>query len=179
MKLIMLDRDGVINQDSKDYIKCVDEWQAIPGSLQAIAHLCQNGYRVIVVSNQAGLARKKLDIVNLIEINGKLLDHLSQYGGTIDAFFFCPHAPKNDCDCRKPKTGLLDQISKCLHIPLTDVPLVGDKLSDIEAALAAGAKPILVKTGHGQATIDSGKVPDEIPVFANLAEFVEHLLPAN
>ena len=159
MKLIILDRDGVINQDSNDYVKSVDEWQAIPGSLQAIARLCQNGYRVVVVSNQAGLAKKKLNIVNLGDIHRKLLDHLSQYGGTIDAFFFCPHDPKKGCDCRKPKTGLLDQISERLHIPLTDVPMVGDKLSDIEAAIAAGATPILVKTGYGQETIDSGKLP--------------------
>ena len=178
MKLIILDRDGVINQDSKDYIKSVEEWQSIPGSLQAISRLCQNGYRVVVVSNQAGLARNKLNIVSLNEIHRKLLDHLAQYGGTIDAFFFCPHDPKKGCDCRKPKTGLLDQISERLHIPLTDVPMVGDKLSDIEAALAAGAKPILVKTGHGQETIDSGKVPAGIPVFANLADVVEHLSPA-
>ena len=179
MKFIILDRDGVINQDSKDYIKSAEEWQAIPGSLQAIARLCQNGYRVIVVSNQAGLARKKLNIINLNEIHWKLLDHLSQYGGTIDAFFFCPHDPKKGCDCRKPKTGLLDQISKRLHIPLADVPMVGDKLSDIEAALAAGAKPVLVRTGYGQETIDSGKVPEGIPVYDNLADVVEHMLPAN
>lgn len=179
MKLIILDRDGVINQDSKDYIKSVDEWKSIPGSLQAIARLCQNGFRVIVVSNQAGLARNKLNIVNLGEIHRKLLDHLSQYGGTIDAFFFCPHDPKTGCDCRKPKTGLLDQISERLHIDLTDVPMVGDKLSDIEAALAAGATPILVKTGHGQDTIDSGKVPANIPVYADLADVVEHILPAH
>ena len=179
MKLIILDRDGVINQDSNDYVKSVDEWQAIPGSLQAIARLCQNGYRVVVVSNQAGLAKKKLNIVNLGDIHRKLLDHLSQYGGTIDAFFFCPHDPKKGCDCRKPKTGLLDQISERLHIPLTDVPMVGDKLSDIEAAIAAGATPILVKTGYGQETIDSGKLPADIPVFADLAGVVEHLLPEN
>ena len=178
MKHIILDRDGVINQDSKDYIKSAEEWQAIPGSLQAIARLCQNGYRVVVASNQAGLARNKLTIVDLGEIHRKMLDHLSQYGGTIDAFFFCPHDPKKGCDCRKPKTGLLDQISERLHIPLTDVPMVGDKLSDIEAALAAGAIPILVKTGYGQDTIDSGQLPAGIPVYADLADVVEHLLPA-
>lgn len=178
MKLIILDRDGVINQDSKDYIKSAEEWQAIPSSLQAIARLCQNGFRVVVVSNQAGLARKKLNIVNLNEIHRKLLDHLSQYGGTIDAFFFCPHDPKQGCDCRKPKTGLLDQISERLHISLVDVPMVGDKISDIEAALAAGAKPILVKTGHGQDTVDSGKVPANISVYEDLADVVDHILPA-
>lgn len=179
MKLIILDRDGVINEDSNEYIKSADEWKAIPGSLQAIARLCQNGYRVIVVSNQAGLARKKLNIINLSEIHRRLLDHLSQYGGTIDAFFFCPHDPKSGCDCRKPGTGLLNDISERLRIPLTGVPMVGDKLSDLEAALAAGAKPVLVKTGYGQETIDSGKVPREAAVYENLADVVEHLLPAD
>ena len=179
MKLIILDRDGVINEDSKEYIKSAEEWKAIPGSLQAIARLCQNGYRVIVVSNQAGLARKKLNIVNLSEIHRRLLDHLSQYGGTIDAFFFCPHDPKSGCDCRKPKTGLLKDVSERLRIPLTGVPMVGDKLSDMEAALAAGAKPVLVKTGYGQETIDSGKLPREVAVYENLADVVEHLLPAD
>ena len=176
MKLIILDRDGVINQDSKDYIKSASEWKAIPGSLPAIARLCQNGYRVIVITNQAGLAKKKLDIITLNEIHRKLLDHLSQYGGTIDAFFFCPHDPKDNCNCRKPKTGLYDEISRRLHIPLTGVPVVGDKLADIEAAIAVGAKPILVKTGYGEDTLASGKLPDDVKVYENLSAAVDDLI---
>jgi len=176
MKLIILDRDGVINQDSKDYIKSASEWKAIPGSLPAIARLCQNGYRVIVITNQAGLAKKKLDIITLNEIHRKLLDHLSQYGGTIDAFFFCPHEPKDNCNCRKPKTGLLDEISRRLHVPLTDVPLIGDKLIDIETAIAVDAKPILVKTGYGEETLASGKLPAGVSVYDNLSAAVDDLI---
>ena len=176
MNLLILDRDGVINEDHKDYIKNASEWVAIPGSLEAIARLCQGGYRIVVVTNQAGMARKKLDISSLNDIHRKLLDHLSQYGGTIDAFFFCPHDPRKNCDCRKPRPGLLQEISKRLRVSLTDVPLVGDKISDVEAALAVGAKPILVRTGYGQDSLDSGKLPDDIPVFANLAEVADNLL---
>jgi D-glycero-D-manno-heptose 1,7-bisphosphate phosphatase len=176
MKLIILDRDGVINQDSKEYIKSANEWKAIPGSLPAIARLCQNGYRVVVVTNQSGLAKKKLDIVALNEIHRKFLDHLSQYGGTIDAFFFCPHEPKDNCNCRKPKTGLYDEISQRLHVLLTDVPVIGDKLADIEAAIAVGAKPILVKTGYGEETLASGKLPDGVKVYENLAAAVDDLI---
>lgn len=176
MKLVLLDRDGVINEDSAEYIKSAGEWKAIPGSLEAIARLCQNGYRVIVVSNQAGLARKKLDIIKLNEIHRKLLDHLAQYGGTVDAFFFCPHDPKKQCDCRKPKPGLLNEIEERLHISLEDVPFIGDKMSDIQAALEVGAQPILVKTGHGEETQKSSELPDNIHVFANLAEAADYLV---
>ena len=176
MNLLILDRDGVINEDHKDYIKNASEWVAIPGSLEAIARLCQGGYRIVVVTNQAGMARKKLDISSLNDIHRKLLDHLSQYGGTIDAFFFCPHDPRKNCDCRKPRPGLLQEISKRLRVSLTDVPLVGDKISDVEAALAVGAKPILVRTGYGQDSIDSGKLPDDIPVFEDLAEVADNLI---
>ncbi len=182
MKLIILDRDGVINQDSKHYIKSAPEWEAIPGSLQAIARLSQNGYRVIVISNQAGLAKKKLDIIDLYEIHRKMLDHLTQYGGNIDAIFFCPHDPKENCTCRKPKTGLFNEISKRLHLlSLTDVPVVGDKLSDVQAAVAAGARPILVRTGYGQETLDTHKkkLPKNLAVFDTLADFVESIVPAN
>ena len=180
MKLIILDRDGVINEDSKHYVKSAREWQAIPGSLPAIARLNQNGYRVVVVSNQAGLAKKKLDITDLYEIHRKMLDHLSQYGGSIDAIFFCPHDQKENCQCRKPKTGLFKEITKRLHLlSLTDVPVVGDKLSDIKAAQAAGAKPYLVRTGYGQDTLDNHKLPKTVPVFDNLAAVVDSLLPAD
>lgn len=178
MKLIILDRDGVINEDSTEFIKSPNEWKSIPGSLPAIARLCQHGYRIVVVSNQSGLARKKLDIISLNEIHRKLLDHLSQYGGTIDAFFFCPHEPKKNCECRKPRTGLFKEIAERLRISLDDVPVVGDKLSDIEAAQAINAKPILVRTGYGKETIASKKVPDDVPVFDNLAAVVDYLIPA-
>ena len=176
MKLVLLDRDGVINEDSTEYIKSASEWKAIPGSLEAIARLCQNGYRIIVISNQAGLARKKLDIIDLNDIHRKMLDHLAQFGGTIDAFFFCPHDPKEHCDCRKPKAGLLKEISERLHIPMDDVPFVGDKMSDIQAAIEVGARPILVKTGYGEETQKNEELPGDIHIFANLAEVADYLI---
>ena len=176
MRTIILDRDGVINEDSPDYIKTVDEWDPIPGSLQGIAKLCHNGYRVIVASNQSGLARGKFDISALNEIHQKMLTHLAQYGGHIDAIFFCPHEPKQECECRKPKPGLLLNIAERLRIALADVPVVGDKPEDIPAAFAAGARPVLVRTGHGQATINSGQVPAGVPVYDNLAAVADALI---
>ena len=176
MRTIILDRDGVINEDSPDYIKTVDEWNPIPNSLQAIAKLCHNGYRVIIASNQSGLARGKVNISALNEIHQKMLTHLAQYGGHIDAIFFCPHEPKQECECRKPKPGLLLNIAERLRIALADVPVVGDKPADIQAALAAGARPVLVRTGQGQATINSGQVPDGVPVYDNLAAVADALI---
>jgi D-glycero-D-manno-heptose 1,7-bisphosphate phosphatase len=176
MRTIILDRDGVINVDSPDYIKTADEWTAIPGSLQAIARFCHNGYRVIIASNQSGLATHKYNISALNDIHQKMQTHLAQYGGHIDAIFFCPHAPKQNCECRKPKPGLLLDIARRLRISLADVPVVGDKATDIQAALAAGARPILVRTGQGQATIDSKQVPDDVPVYDNLTAVADALI---
>ena len=176
MRTIILDRDGVINVDSPDYIKTADEWTAIPGSLQAIARLCHSGYRVVIASNQSGLANHKFNISDLNEIHQKMQTHLAQYGGHIDAIFFCPHEPKQNCECRKPKPGLLLDIARRLRITLTDVPIVGDKLTDIQAALAAGARPILVRTGQGQAAIDSNQVPEDVPVYDNLAAVADGLI---
>ncbi len=176
MKLIILDRDGVINYDSDDYIKSADEWEAIPGSLEAIARLSHAGYHIIIASNQSGLARKKFDIMALNKIHQKMFDQLSQFGGNIDAIFFCPHGPRQGCECRKPKPGLLNAISSRLHISLNDVPLVGDNISDIEAAQSVNAKPILVRTGKGQKLIDENKVPDNVPVYSNLAAVADALI---
>lgn len=176
MHTIILDRDGVINEDSPDYIKTADEWQPLPGSLQAIARLCHHGYRVIVVSNQSGIGRHRFSISALNEIHQKMLTHLAQYGGHIDAIFFCPHDPKDDCTCRKPKPGLLQDIGTRLKIPLAGVPVVGDKITDIQAAQAAGAQPILVRTGQGQVTVNSGQVPAGVPVYDNLAAVSEALI---
>lgn len=176
MKLIILDRDGVINYDSDEYIKSEDEWKAIPGSLEAIARLTHDGYRILIASNQSGLARKKFDITALNKIHQKMLNHLSQFGGTIDAIFFCPHGPRQGCECRKPKPGLLNEISSRLRIPLDDIPMIGDSLSDIEAARAVNAKPILVRTGNGQKLIDDNKVPDSVSIYSNLAAAVDALI---
>ncbi len=176
MSLIILDRDGVINDDSDNYIKSPEEWIAIPGSLEAIARLNQNGYRVIVVSNQSGLARRLLDVEMLNAIHQKMLAHLAQYGGAIEAILFCPHAPRDKCHCRKPETGLYEEIQERLHVTLSKVPCVGDKVSDIEAAMAVGAQPLLVKTGNGQRQIDAGLIDANIPVFDDLAAVTNHLI---
>lgn len=176
MKLVILDRDGVINHDSDDYIKSPEEWQPIEGSLEAIARLYHDGYRIVVVSNQAGLARGKFNIEALNAMHGKMHSLLAGYGGEIEAVFFCPHGPEDECECRKPKPGLYLEIANRLRLELTGVFAVGDKLSDIQAAAAAGAKPVLVRTGYGKSVEDSGLVPHGVPVFDDLAAFTDRLL---
>lgn len=178
MALIILDRDGVINEDSDDYIKSPAEWQAIPGSLEAIAKLSQHGYHVVVVTNQSGLGRKLFTIDALNAIHMKMNTHLAQYGGVIDAIFFCPHTPKDNCHCRKPKPGLYNDVSERLRVSLNKVFCVGDKMTDIKAIQSAGGKPVLVRTGKGQSEIDQGQVPAGIPVFDNLAVFVDEIITA-
>ena len=179
MPLIILDRDGVINYDSADFIKSEDEWIPIPGSLEAIARLSKNGYRVIVITNQSGISRKKLTIDDLNAIHQKMITHLAQYGGSIEAIAFCPHDPRQGCDCRKPKPGMLLDIAKRLQISLNGFYCVGDSQRDLDAAEAAGAKPVLVRTGNGAVLDDSGVVPIDIPVYTDLAEFVDNLLNAS
>lgn len=177
MQTIILDRDGVINLDTEDGIRSAAEWEAIPGSLEAIAQLSQHGYRVIVAINQPGLARRKFTIEDLISINQKMLSHLAQYGGIIEAVFFCPCGPREpDCDCNKPKPGLLKEIAARLRISLEGVPCVGDKLSDLQAAQAAGAQPILVRTGGGQKLASDGKIPKGTGIHESLAAYTDHLL---
>ncbi len=175
MALIILDRDGVINEDSDDYIKSPDEWHPIPGSLEAITKLSQNGYHVVIATNQSGIGRKLFDLDTLNAIHMKMKTQLSEFGGAIDAIFFCPHKPKDDCSCRKPKPGLYNDISERLRIPLNKVYCVGDKMTDIKAIQSAGGKPILVKTGKGQSEIDQNLVPDGIPVYDDLASFINEI----
>jgi len=176
MKLIILDRDGVINEDSDDFIKSADEWVPIHGSLEAISLLNRAGYRVIVISNQSGLGRGLFDIQTLNSIHEKMQQCLSVLGGHIESIFFCPHTPDDNCDCRKPKAGLFHDLQHRLNVSLNDVPVVGDSLRDLEAARVVSASPILVRTGKGEATLAQGKGLDDVPVFADLAEFTHHLL---
>jgi len=176
MPIIILDRDGVINYDSADFIKSVDEWLPIPGSLEAISRLSQNGYRIIIVTNQSGISRKKLTIDDLNAIHQKMMMHLAQYGGSIEAIVFCPHGPRQGCECRKPKPGMLLDIASRLRISLKEVYCVGDSQRDLNAAAAAGAKPVLVRTGNGAVLDNSGTVPVDVPVYTDLAEFVDNLL---
>ena len=134
MKLIILDRDGVINEDSDDYIKSPDEWIPIAGSLEAIGALSQNGFKVIIITNQSGIGRKIFSIEMLNAIHKKMSINLAQYGGVIDGIFFCPCAPEENCNCRKPKSGLYNEVSDRLQISLENVFCVGDKITDIQAA---------------------------------------------
>ena len=179
MKLIILDMDGVINRDSDDYIKTEQEWEAIPGSLRAIARLNHSGFHVVTATNQSGLARGKLTLRELNRIHKKMHAHLAQYGGVIEAVFFCPHDPDEGCACRKPKPGLFKEIERRLHTSLHDVPMIGDRLSDIQAGLNVGARPILVRTGKGQRQLDEGLIPDNIPVYDDLAQATSALLAGN
>ncbi|MEW5770115.1 MAG: D-glycero-beta-D-manno-heptose 1,7-bisphosphate 7-phosphatase [Pseudomonadota bacterium] len=170
MKCVILDRDGVINYDSDQFIKNPDEWKPIPGSLTAIARLNQAGFRVVVASNQSGLGRGLFDMVTLNAIHAKMHKLVAQAGGRIDAVFFCPHPADSKCDCRKPRPGLLQDIGTRLHIDLTDVYAVGDALRDVQAALAVGARPMLVRTGKGLRTLESDELPTHVPVYDDLMQ---------
>lgn len=179
-KFVILDRDGVINYDSDQYIKCVDEWKAIPGSLEAIVRLNQAGYRVVVISNQSGIARGLFTLDELNQIHHKMYKELSDLGGEIEAIFFCPHGDKESCRCRKPCPGLFQDFANRLSISLVNVYAVGDALRDLQAAMVSGAKPILVRTGKGekteQALIGNLDGLEEVPVYDNLAAFVDYFL---
>ena len=172
MKLIILDRDGVINVDSDQYIKSPDEWRPIPGSLDAIARLNQWGYRVIVATNQSGIGQGLFEMDTLNAINDKMIKAASQVGGRFDAIFFCPHTSTDNCDCRKPKPGLFKEIAARYNVDLTGVPAIGDSLRDLQAALAVGAQPMLVLTGKGNKTLADPALPPGVPVFADLAAAV-------
>lgn len=176
MRLVILDRDGVINEDSDEFIKSPDEWIPLPGSLEAIAQLTNAGWRVVVASNQSGLARKLLDIDDLNAIHEKMYSMVNEYGGVIEAIFFCPHGPKDDCDCRKPKPGMLEQISQRLRVSLEGVPVIGDSLRDLQAARAVGAQPVLVRTGKGTETLYSGEGLENVPVYCDLKQAANAIL---
>ena len=175
MKLIILDRDGVINYDSDKYIKSPAEWKPIPGSIEAIARLNQSGYRIVVATNQSGIGRGLFDMGVLNAINDKMTALVFQHGGRIEALFFCPHTAAENCDCRKPKTGMFEEIARRLETDLSGVPCVGDSLRDLEAAAKMGCQPILVLTGKGKRTQQEGNLPRKTLVFADLAEACKHL----
>ena len=175
-KLIILDRDGVINFDSAQFIKSPEEWKPIPGSLQAIARLNQNGYRVVVATNQSGIGRGLFDMDTLNRIHKKMHKAAFEVGGRIDAIFYCPHAADSDCACRKPKPGMFKRIAETLNVNLNGVPTVGDSLRDLQAGAAVGCRPILVLTGKGEKTRDEGNLPDGTRIFSDLAAAVDALL---
>ncbi|MES2318568.1 MAG: D-glycero-beta-D-manno-heptose 1,7-bisphosphate 7-phosphatase [Pseudomonadota bacterium] len=178
MKMIILDRDGVINHDSPAFIKSPAEWIPIPGSLEAIARLNQADYRVVIASNQSGIARELFDMCTLNAIHQKLHTSAQQVGASIDAIFFCPHAAIDNCDCRKPKPGMFEEISKRFKVSLKGVPTVGDSLRDLQAGFISGCVPYLVLTGKGQKTFETGGLPPGTQVFADLAAMVDALLKA-
>lgn len=175
MKLIILDRDGVINFDSDQFIKHPDEWKPIPGSLEAIARLTREGWRVVVATNQSGLARGLLEMATLNAIHAKMHKAVMVAGGRIEAVFYCPHSAEMECECRKPKWGMFVEISIRYASDLRDVPVVGDSLRDLSAAAAMGAKPILVKSGKGIKTLAAGGLPTGTMVYENLADAVNYL----
>ena len=178
MKLIILDRDGVINQDSPAFIKSPAEWIPIPGSLEAIARLNQAGYRVVIASNQSGIARELFDMTTLNAIHQKMHAQAQQAGADIDAIFFCPHAAIDNCDCRKPKAGMFEEISKRFKLSLKGVPTVGDSLRDLQAGFISGCSPYLVLTGKGEKTYATGGLPPGTQVFPDLAAMVTAFLKA-
>ena len=180
-KVIVLDRDGVINHDSDAFIKSVDEWQPINGSIEAIAKLTEAGYRVFVLTNQSGIARGLLSIETLGHIHAKMRHLVSAANGSIEDIYFCPHGPDDQCDCRKPLPGLYKQLAEQHNVSFSGVFSIGDSIRDFEAAQAAGATPVLVLTGKGEKskqliTSKNDHFFHNIPTYANLADFVEQLI---
>jgi len=176
VKLLVLDRDGVINHDSEQFIKSPDEWRPIPGSLEAIARLNHAGYRVVVATNQSGVGRGLFDMGTLNAIHEKMHRSLAQVGGRIDAVFFCPHTADSACECRKPRPGLLKEAGRRFNVDLAAVPVIGDGLRDLQSAEAVGAQPMLVLTGKGEKTLREGSFPKNTVIFPDLAFAASALL---
>lgn len=180
MPLIILDRDGVINEDSDAFVKSVEEFIPIPGSIDAIARLSRAGYTVVVATNQSGLGRGLFDLDDLEAMHQFLTEQVEAAGGELGGIFYCPHTPEDACDCRKPKAGLLDAIAAEIGQPLDGAPLVGDSQRDLEAGLARGCQPMLVLTGKGAGTAEKFRADPgrwgNVPIFANLAAAVDALL---
>ena len=181
MKPIILDRDGVINVESVDFIKTPEEWKPLKGSLEAIARLSQAGYDIIVVTNQSGVGRGLFTADMLGQIHVRMIDYINQAGGKVSSIAFCPHVDADQCDCRKPKAGLYKQLAQGLGISFNGIYSIGDSLRDLQAAQSAGAVPVLVKTGNGKTTLKTIKSKQELGladtlVFDNLLGFSEALL---
>jgi D-glycero-D-manno-heptose 1,7-bisphosphate phosphatase len=176
-RLVILDRDGVINEDSPEYIKSEGEWLPIPGSLEAIARLNHQGFKVVVATNQSGLARGLFSLEKLNAIHQKMRRELDRVGGQLDGIFFCPHIPEDQCRCRKPQPGLLLEIRDRLGVDLRQVPMIGDSYRDLQTAWAVGGRGILVETGKGLETRARHHAElTETPIFANLAAAVQDIL---
>ena len=178
MRSLILDRDGVINQDAPTGIHNPSMWKAIPGSLEAIADLNRAGWQVFVITNQSGIARRYYSLEDLSDIHEKMMRELAAVGGFVQEIFFCPHHPDEGCACRKPKPGLFEQCRNKYNVDLENVYFVGDKVSDLEAAVAAGCRPALVLTGYGK-TVSEEHALAGVPVFADLAAFAAFLIKHN
>lgn len=177
MKVIILDRDGVINHDSEEFVKSADEWEPINGSLEAIANLTQAGYKVVVCTNQSGIGRGLYSMETLNSIHEKMHRMVEQEGGKIAAIFYCPHKPDDNCECRKPKPAMINDIIDRFNIDnVNNLIMVGDSNRDLEAIAAAGGIPVLVKTGNGKKTFAQNKMPENTLVFKNLLSVSEYLL---
>jgi D-glycero-D-manno-heptose 1,7-bisphosphate phosphatase len=174
-RLVMIDRDGVINEDSDDFIKSVAEWRPIAGSLEAIAALHRAGWRVAVVTNQSGIGRGLYDEATLGEIHAHMRERVRAAGGELAGVYHCPHLPDAGCDCRKPKPGMFRALERELGVPVAGAPYIGDRLSDVDAAEAVGARPMLVRTGTGAAT-EALLGARRVPVFDDLAAAARSLL---
>ena len=174
--LVILDRDGVINIDSADYIKSPGEWIPIPGSLEAICRFAERNWLIFIVTNQSGIARDLFSESTLRQIHQKMCNLITQRGGYITGIYFCPHHPRDGCSCRKPNTGLLQQIEIEHQLSVKGAPFIGDSLKDVKAALSAGCKPVVVKTGNGKETVNQLANCQSIQVCENLADASELLL---
>jgi D-glycero-D-manno-heptose 1,7-bisphosphate phosphatase len=175
--LVILDRDGVINHDSDAFIKSPEEWRPIEGSAEAIGALTKAGFTVAVASNQSGIGRKLLDRQALEAIHDKMRQVVGRHGGRIDKVVICPHRPDDGCACRKPKPGLLLELSQHYALPVDGVPFIGDSMRDLDAALAARARPILVLTGNGKTTAATLSEEDrKVEIFADLADVATSLI---
>ncbi|WP_022960810.1 D-glycero-beta-D-manno-heptose 1,7-bisphosphate 7-phosphatase [Halopseudomonas pelagia] len=175
MKLIILDRDGVINEDSDAFVKSLEEWLPLPGSIDAIARLSKAGWTVAIATNQSGLGRGYFTEETLQTMHQRLIDLVAEQGGKVDLIRYCPHAPDAGCDCRKPASGLFKQIAEYFDLSLQQVPTVGDSLRDLEAGVAVGCRPFLVRTGKGALT-EHKTLPEGTLIFDNLAAVVDYLL---
>ena len=176
MPFIILDRDGVINYDSDEYIKSPDEWIPIPGSLKAIAKLNQAGFKIVIATNQSGIARGLYSLKTLNEIHEKLKSSVRAEGGEIEAIFFCPHHPDDGCGCRKPKPGMLYDIEKQFSVRLDETFFIGDSIVDYQAAVIVGCQPLMVKTGKWQKALEINPAINDCPHFLDLAQAAQYVI---
>lgn len=177
-KLVVLDRDGVINAEAADFVKDADEWHALPGSIEAIARLCHAGWTVTVATNQSGIGRGLFNVADLHKMHAKLARALAAHSAELAGIFFCPHTPEDDCDCRKPRSGMLRSIAQRFNVSLDGVPVIGDSDRDLQAAIDVGARPILVLTGNGKQYADQFRERG-IEVYDSLAEAADALIDAD